>query len=1155
MALFCSRALGALAGNYSGLYLRSLSVRYRSALCVLLHNKTLALGDARPKTPAPDLAVLAEVDTMTLYRCAQAYPDVWTFPIQVFLCLGGLAYLLPWQAFLAVVILIALASSVLGLMLRSMAFWISANMSAKDERATLVGEVLNSITAIKMHAWESVLARLVAERRREELKTLQKSALSASGLVTYMQSMPAALTIVAFGVMLLLHVPLTNGLIFTLIILFTMLNASLTQVSTLASNLQLVKTSATRVVSYLNLSQDNISVELDGLSGSRAWSKDTALTTNIMRAGWPGGNILISSGSLAVPPGSLSAITGSMGSGKSTLLLALAREAQKRHRVAYVGQKPTMIGGSLRDNILFGQPYDDRRYKRVIHACCLDTDFSNLHHGDSTLVAGTSALSGGQCARICLARAAYSQADLFALDDPLAALDVRVSATIVRRLLGPTGLLGRSTRIICTSHPLVLAQATFTYLIENGSLRTVESKDAHLDELLSPPETSPQTHDPPVFEVTKHRGADAIKTNAPLAKLAPIVDVHVAEESLEGGSMAPLNGEPTNKKATSANPRGALYGYLSSCKKLGWPLALGILLLARMSSVSGTYVLKILATQTSETDLFRCLGLFGILSLSQGACFYIFVYTLYALCIVPAATALHAKLTAGVLLRDLSYFQTTPSANILNLFTNDVGRVDGSLNGSLASLAGQYVNLTLSCSVLIAAMPVSVLFVVPLMAACHYIQRAYLVKLRQLRHLDAESRAPLLECLQEAESGRVLFSMHGMQERRKDDFDEHIAFNVRAVWPLACTDLWIAVRLEILSIVLQVAAAGALLASSAEPGILGFVMTYVFQVTGTLSNIAKVTAQFESDAVSVTRIAEASDSDAAFVIDAPELMAPLLAPYSDSDHEQAWPHNGRVEFRNVSARHRPGLPDSLNSISFSVNPGEKVAIIGRTGAGKSSMVLALLKLMDQTAGQILVDDVDVASVGDVRLRTSLAVVPQTQLIFSGTVRQNLDPMGLSDDDGILDALRICGGLSIVHKMLGVGEDILPEGAALLDTVVGPKSNLSKGELQLLLLARAVVQRSKVLVMDEATSGMDAAGEARCHDVIFGELRSTTTLAVLHRLELTLHYDRVLVLDHGKVAAFDTPAALLGRGEGPYYDMIAESAELLEQAMKMYGIGH
>jgi ATP-binding cassette subfamily C (CFTR/MRP) protein 1 len=442
-----------------------------------------------------------------------------------------------------------------------------------------------------------------------------------------------------------------------------------------------------------------------------------------------------------------------------------------------------------------------------------------------------------------------------------------------------------------------------------------------------------------------------------------------------------------------------------------------------------------MGTQTSEIELYRCLGLFGILSLSQGACFYIFVYTLYAFCIVPAATTLHARLTAGVLLRDLSYFQTTISANILNLFTNDVGRVDGSLNGSLATLAAQYVNLTLSCGVLIAAMPLSLLFVAPLLAACHYIQQMYLVKLRQLRHLDAESRAPLLESLQVAESGRILFSMHNMQQRHKDQFDEHIAFNVRAVWPLACTDLWIAVRLEILSIVLQVAAAGALMASSAEPGILGFVMTYVFQVTGTLSIIAKVTAQFESDAVSVTRIAEASAPDATYVIDP---SASLLAPYSDNDPEQAWPQNGRVEFRGVSARHRPGLPDSLNSISFTVNPGEKVAIIGRTGAGKSSMVLALLKLMDQTSGQILVDDVDVASVGDVRLRTSLAIVPQTQLIFSGSVRKNLDPLGLADDDRILEALRICGGLSIVHKMLGMGEEVVSEGAALLDTVVGPK---------------------------------------------------------------------------------------------------------------------
>ncbi|KZL64391.1 multidrug-resistance like protein isoform H, partial [Colletotrichum tofieldiae] len=370
------------------------------------------------------------------------------------------------------------------------------------------------------------------------------------------------------------------------------------------------------------------------------------------------------------------------------------------------------------------------------------------------------------------------------------------------------------------------------------------------------------------------------------------------------------------------------------------------------------------------------------------------------------------------------------------------------------------------------------------------------------------------------------------------------------LWPLSCIDLWLGVRLEVLSVVLQVAALGLLLAGSAEPGVLGFVMTYVFQVTGTLSNIAKISAQFEADAVSVARIAEYSSA-----VDGEEDGFPAgrdgSTPYSDSDPAPAWPQFGRVEFQGVSARYRPGLPDSLQSVSFNVNPGEKVAVVGRTGAGKSSTVMCLLRLMHQTAGKIFIDGVDIADVTKVRLRRSLALMPQTQIVFSGSIRQNLDPLGLHHDEEIRNVLGVCGGPAIIDKLSGIKDSA---ETSLLDTIVGPNINLSKGELQLLLLSRAVLQKSRILILDEATSGMDAEAEARCHDIICENLRDTTTLAILHRLDLTLHYDKVLVLERGRVVAFDTPAVLLAQGRGLYFSMVQEDANLMARAKHLFGLG-
>ncbi|WQF86071.1 Putative AAA+ ATPase domain, ABC transporter type 1, transmembrane domain-containing protein [Colletotrichum destructivum] len=1172
MAMFCSRVLGALAGNFSGYHLRRLAVQYRSALSSALHRKTLRLGDFSPAgddAPVADLSTLAEVDTLVLFRSAQSFPDVWNMPVQVALCLGGLAVLLPYPAFIAILVLIAIMFPVLSLLLRSMAVWISSNLAAKDARAKLLAEVLESIQGIKMHAWEPVFVRSIAERRARELETLRNAAVSASGLVAYMQTMPSALTLAAFGVVLLMRRPLTNELVFAAIMLFTMLNATLGQISSLASTVQSVHASSKRIQAYLSLSETKIAAAGRGLltqtSTTRSWSPDMPiLSHDDLEVGWPDAAApLIRNGSLSIGPGELTIITGAMGCGKSTLLLFLCRHmerARRRHsshpKIAYVGQKPVLVRGSIRDNILFGRPYDAQRYAQSVRACCLHVDFARLHDGDGTVIAGSSALSGGQCARICLARAAYSRADVYLLDTPLAALDVRVASHITHHLLGPGGLLDGSTRVVCTSHALLVRKADSLYEIAGGTIRNALG-NGHVQLVDGAEEPTNAALEADMGEAnmsdTLTSLTKPILTDLGLAQM-PLV--RVAEAEVVAHEPIPDTPQPIiihEKPPAPSAQNSPLLAYLSSARRFGWPIAISILLLARASSVMGTYVLKIMAARVDRVTLlpWDLLLLFAVFSASQAALFFLFVHLLYRLCIVPAASALHGRLTSGVLLRDLSFFQATPPGRLLNLFTNDVARVDGSLNASIASLAGQFVNLALSCGVLVAAMPASVLFVAPLLAACYALQQTYLAKLRELRHLDAESRAPLLDHLQEAERGRVLFSAHGVLEARAAAFGDLVARNVRALWPLSCIDLWLGVRLEVLSVVLQVAALGLLLAGAAEPGVLGFVMTYVFQVTGTLSNIAKISAQFEADAVSVARIAEYSF---AVAVDGKEDGFPAdrdgSTPYSDSDPAPAWPQFGRVEFRGVSASYQPSLPDSLQSVSFTVKPGEKVAVVGRTGAGKSSMVMCLLRLMHQTAGETLIDGVDIADVTTVRLRRSLALMPQTQIVFSGSIRQNLDPLGLHHDEEILDALGVCGGPAITDKLSGIKDS---EEIPLLDTIVGPNINLSKGELQLLLLSRAVLQKSTILILDEATSGMDAEAEARCHDIICENLRDTTTLAILHRLDLTLRYDKVLVLERGRVVAFDTPAALLAQGQGPYFCMVQEDPTLMARAKHLFGL--
>lgn len=885
-----------------------------------------------------------------------------------------------------------------------MSFWIVRNLSDKDRRAHLVGEVVEHIQSVKMHGWETAFVASIGNLRKIELKSLQSSAVASSGLVSFMQTMPSMLTVASFGMIIFQDQTLTNELVFTAIMLFTMLNASLMQISGLMTIVQAIAASSGRIHHYATSPE----TKLDFLGGFNAEAFERGPSWNLQMAGlsWPGDEPLIKTAvPLSLGRQQLMLVTGNMGSGKSTLLLSLARHLQQQHRnqpalrVAYVSQSPVLLDASIRNNILLGKPYDQQLYKRVVEACALDVDFLRLPSGDRTLVAGSAALSGGQCARICLARAAYYEADVYLLDDPLAALDIKVANHIINRLLGPRGLLNKSRRLLSVtdiSNQSLVAHAQFIYRIDNQALEA----SCHV-----------QTSAPAALEDQFSEAvALSIENNHVSLSTDPpkMLDSHtVTVEPIDDMDIADKPSLPI-----PSAPQNPILDYIRSAGRIGWPTTIALLLLARLSSTLGTYVLKTMVLQTSPATLSKSLGLYSLLSFSQALLFFFFVYALYRLCIVPAAGKLHQSLVCGVLALDLSYFQTHSAGETLNLFTSDISRIDGPLNASIAGLLAQYVNLAISCGVLIVASPASLVFVLPLLVACHRLQQTYLSKLRELRHMDAESRAPLLSYLQGAEKGHLTFSIYDIALLRKVEFADLIAYNLRAAFPLSCLDIWLGVRLEVLSVVLQTLAISMLLFRSSEPGTLGFVMTYVFQVTGTLSLIAKMSAQFEADSVSVARVAKFSDPDrtkSSVTLEAPSLL------YQD-ELAPNWPEHGRVQFDQLSARHRPGLPITLDAVSFCIAPGEKVAVVGRTGAGKSSLVMSLLRLMDLVSGQIYVDQVDISKVDPALLRQRLALMPQAQSIFSGTIRSNLDPLGRSSDDEIYQVLKGSGALAVTQRL-------------------------------------------------------------------------------------------------------------------------------------------
>jgi ATP-binding cassette, subfamily C (CFTR/MRP), member 1 len=360
----------------------------------------------------------------------------------------------------------------MGMLMNALYSWIRKNMSAKDSRTKITSEVLKSILPIKMHAWESVVEDTLAGRRKTELQTVQGMAVANAWFICVFQGTPPLLMLAGFTVLIWKQQELKPDLVFAGIMLFTMLSSTLFELSSILPQMQTIKTSTKRISDYVKQPILNVTTT------KQTKIQDLEETTVFegVQIGWPGASHLITGGSFTVAFGKLTIICGGTATGKSTIMLSLLHyletvERQSRKlRIAYSPQTPFLITGTLRENILFGQKFDAADYERVVDACCLGPDFKQLHKGDATEITGSIALSGGQKARICLARAAYSQADVYILDDPLSAVDVKVQRQITEKLFGRTGLLSRGTLVVASNNPLLLKEAESIYTVDEGEI-------------------------------------------------------------------------------------------------------------------------------------------------------------------------------------------------------------------------------------------------------------------------------------------------------------------------------------------------------------------------------------------------------------------------------------------------------------------------------------------------------------------------------------------------------------------------------------------------------------------------------------------------------------------------------------------------------------
>lgn len=991
--------------------------------------------------PGPEVHNLVTSDTQRVMDVCCGLHQLWSLPLQIGVALVLLArYVGPaLLGGLAVVLGVMGASA---LITRRIGAATRALLTAKDRRVRATAELLAGMRQLKLLGLVGALRTRVRAARAEELQHLGTLKYLDALCVYFWATTPVLMSMATFGVYLRLSgsEDLDAARIFTTLALLGVLVAPLNAFPWVVNGMVEARVSIDRVGRFLHAPDTYSCVPASADLGALDLLDATLVV---------GGALVLSRATLRVRPGDLVVVSGAVATGKTSVLLALLGELPLRAgavarggSAAYVAQDPWIENSSIRANILFGQPYDAERYLAVVDAVALTPDLAELPGGDAAAAGERGAtLSGGQRLRLALARAVYSDAPILLLDDPLSAVDDAVARVLLHQCI--EGPLCRSRTVVLVTHR--------TDLLHGMNYRHIILGSGALTEGSS----SPTNPSPPRPRVTPPPSSQPV-----LAPARPLV----ALETRQQGTIE----------------WRCLSTYLSYIG--GVTLALVLLSLVLMQGTRNLTDVSLAhwaAGTRSPRQLLVYLGVLG----AANSFFTLTRAFSFAYAGLRAARGLFAEVLGAVTHTRLVFFERNPLGRVLNRFTSDTSTVDSSVPFISNILLAQLLGLLGTLSVLLYANPWFAALLLPLSCIYRVLLARYRSLSRQFRRLDAVTRSPIHSNFTQAVDGGVTLRAYSAQARFLDEQEDSLTDSQQVLYLSTGFGKWLDLRLELVSVsvVAFVALSATVSSRGASPELVGLALTYALPILGALNAVISAFTETEKELVSVERVVEYLD----------------LPPEPQGTHPAKGP--GRIEFRDVSLRYRPDLPLALDGVSFIVEPGQHWGIVGRTGSGKSSLLEALLGLRDGVQGAVLLDGVPVEEV--LGLQTAICVIPQHPLVFTGSLRDNLDPLGQHPDDRVLDACQRCG----VRVDQGLDQHLEAEA-----------SGRSRGETQLLALARALLSGARVLCLDEATSALDPATDALVQRVLRQEFAQTTLLVIAHRVDTLAHSTRVLTMSRGRI---------------------------------------
>ncbi|XP_042196879.1 multidrug resistance-associated protein 1 isoform X2 [Callorhinchus milii] len=1152
-------------------------MRLKTAIIGAVYRKALVItNEARKTSTIGEIVNLMSVDAQRLMDLITYINMMWSAPLQVTLAMYFL-----WQnlgpsvlAGVAVMILLVPINSMIAMKTKDLQV---TQMKEKDNRIKLMNEILNGIKVIKLYAWELAFKEKVMQIRRKELKVLKNAAyFSAVSTFTWICA-PFLVALSSFAVYVLVneHNVLDAQKAFVSLALFNILRFPLNMLPVVISSLVQASVSLKRLRLFLSHEElDPGNVNRNDLKGSAysismknatlSWSKDDSPCLKDIN--------------LAILEGSLVAVVGHVGCGKSSLISALLGEMEKQEgyvavkgTVAYVSQQAWIQNTTLKDNIIFGQDWHKGWYNRVIRSCALLPDLEMLPAGDESEIGEKGVnLSGGQKQRVNLARAVYNDCSVYFLDDPLSAVDAHVGRHIFEKVIGPKGLLKNTTRILVTHGINFLPQmdvifvmvdgkisefGTYQELLEQGGAFS-EYLQAYAHKETSEPEVESESEDIVLLEVEDaeddgpNRPRHKKRRLSTISRQYPGFANKAETTSLGGYSSSPRSNvglsqfagqqeldnnteEKAGGKLTVADKaqtgRVKFSVYIKYIKAIGVCTSCLIVVAYICQHVAALFSNFWLSLWTDDpivngTQPFNKLrlGVYSALGLGQG--FFVLCSSVL-MCAggIIASKWLHADLLNDVLQSPMNFFERTPSGNLVNRFAKDIDTIDSMIPTVIKMFLGSLFNVLIACIVILIATPIVAVTFLPLGFVYFFVQKFYVATSRQLKRLESVSRSPIYSHFNETLLGVSVIRAFGEQDRFLQENDLRVDENQKAYYPSIVANRWLAVRLEFVGncIVLFAALFAVAYRLKLSAGLVGLSISYALQVTATLNWLVRMSSEVETNIVAVERVKEYSEM---------EKEAPWFS--NNNSPTSNWIQRGTIQFIGYSARYRADLDLVLKNITLTIKGGEKVGIVGRTGAGKSSIALGLFRIIEPAEGLIYLDGINISEIGLHDLRSEITIIPQEPVVFSGSLRMNLDPFEHHSDNDLWNALELAHLKTFVSDLPNTLNHECSEGG----------ENLSVGQRQLICLARALLRKSKVLVLDEATAAVDLVTDKLIQSTIKSHFDQSTVLTIAHRLHTIMDYTRVLVLDKGEIIEFDTPANLLAK-KGVFYHMAADSGLL------------